>query len=213
MTDVSGGSSGIGLATTNLLLDLGAKVVIGDLQPPTTPIENDRVSFHKTDVTAWSEQLSLFKKTRELHGRVDHVFANAGVGPRADYLSTALDQNGDLVEPTFVTLDVNLKAVIYTATIAVYYMREEQQSPAGGSIVIVSSVAGVSRFRAIDYGKDLFEKYIARSLMMCSDCKARQPWVCARSAPASYRGELSHSHQPYRSILDQDGFHAAGHYG
>lgn len=134
---------------------MGAKVVIADLQPPTTPIENDRASFHKTDVTVWSDQLALFKEARQLHGRIDHVFANAGVGPKADYLSTALDQNGDLVEPTFVTLDVNLKAVIYTATIAVYYMREEQQSPAGGSIVIVSSVAGVSRFRAVDYGKSL----------------------------------------------------------
>lgn len=152
---VLGGSSGIGLATTNLLLDLGAKVVIGDLQPPTTAIEDDRASFHKTDVTVWSDQITLFKEARQLHGRIDHVFANAGVGPRADYLSTALDQNGDLVEPTFVTLDVNLKAVIYTATIAVYYMREEQQSPAGGSIVVVSSVAGVSRFRAVDYGGDI----------------------------------------------------------
>jgi NAD(P)-dependent dehydrogenase (short-subunit alcohol dehydrogenase family) len=104
-------------------------------------------------VTSWAEQLSLFKKTRELHGRVDHVFANAGVSPRADYLSTTLDQNGDLIEPTSITLDVNLKAVVYTATIAVYYMRPEQQSPGGGSIVVVSSVAGISRFRAIDYGK------------------------------------------------------------
>lgn len=140
------------MATTTLLIELGAKVVIGDLQPPTTPLDNPSVTFHHTDVTIWSNQIFLFKKARELHGRIDHVFANAGVGPRADYLSTAVDQNGDLVEPTFVALDVNLKAVIYTATIAVYYMREEQQSPAGGSITVVSSVAGISRFRAIDYG-------------------------------------------------------------
>jgi NAD(P)-dependent dehydrogenase (short-subunit alcohol dehydrogenase family) len=129
-----------------------------------TRIDNPALTFQRTDVTVWAEQIALFKKAREIHGRVDHVFANAGVGPRADYLSTAVDANGDLVEPTFVALDVNLKAVIYTATIAVYYMREEQQTPAGGSIVIASSVAGVSRFRAIDYGKNppLTKSRIAR---------------------------------------------------
>ena len=141
------------MATTNLLLGLGAKVVVGDLQPPSTQIENDSFLFHRTDVSSWADQLKLFKTARETFGRIDHVFANAGIGPRADYLSTAVDDNGELKEPPSAVLDINLKAVIYTATIAAYNMRAEQQTPAGGSIVIVSSVAGFSRYRAIDYGK------------------------------------------------------------
>lgn len=163
-------------------------------------------------MTVWSEQLGLFKKARELYGRIDHVFANAGIGPKADYLSTALDQNGDLVEPTFITLDVNLKAVIYTATIAVYYMRAEQQSPAGGSIVIVSSVAGVSRFRAVDYGKALTIT-CGSKLTGKSHSEARDSRVRSRSSPASQRRVFGHPRQPHRAFLDQDRLYATADHG
>ena len=95
----------------------------------------------------WSDQLALFKRAKDLHGRIDHVFANAGVSVRANYLATDLDENGDLKEPSFESLDINLKGVINTATLAVYYMRPEQQS-GGGSIVITSSIASFQRFRA-----------------------------------------------------------------
>ena len=103
-------------------------------------------------MTKWSDLLALFKKTKEVHGRVDHVFANAGITNRADYLATDLDENGDLKEPSLESLDVNLKGAINTATLGIFYMRPEQQS-GGGSIVITSSIASFQRFRAVDYGK------------------------------------------------------------
>jgi NAD(P)-dependent dehydrogenase (short-subunit alcohol dehydrogenase family) len=100
-------------------------------------------------VTVWSDLLSLFKKAKETFGRVDHVFANAGISHRANYLATELDENGDLKEPTHQTLDVNLKGVINTTTLAIYHIR---QNPEGGSIVMTASVASLQRFRAVDYG-------------------------------------------------------------
>ncbi|RYP06130.1 hypothetical protein DL764_003352 [Monosporascus ibericus] len=92
--------------------------------------------------------VALFKRTKELHGRIDHVFANAGIGPRANYLATDVDEKGDLKEPTHELLDVSLKGVMNTVTLAIYYMR---QQPGGGSIVINGSTTGMQRLRAVDY--------------------------------------------------------------
>lgn len=147
-----GGSSGIGLATVQLLLSLGASVVNGDINPPKEGADHPSLIFQSTDVTKWSDLLALFKKAKEVHGRIDHVFANAGISIRADYLSTDLDENGDLKEPSFQSIDVNLRGAINTATLGVYYMRPEQQD-GGGSIVITSSIASFQRFRAVDYSK------------------------------------------------------------
>ncbi|KAF4963789.1 hypothetical protein FSARC_8215 [Fusarium sarcochroum] len=144
---VTGGSSGIGLATVELLLSIGASVVCGDVQSPPKKIEG-AYEFVKTDVTKWEELLVLFRKAKEVHGCIDHVFANAGVGPRADYLSTQLDQNGNLIEPSSENLDINLKGVINTSTLAIHYLRQQSE---GGSIIITGSATGLQRFRAVDY--------------------------------------------------------------
>ncbi|ETN39066.1 uncharacterized protein HMPREF1541_05288 [Cyphellophora europaea CBS 101466] len=147
---ITGGSSGIGLAATKLLLSLGASVVIGDVQPPRDGFHHDSLAYQQTDVTKWSDLLTLFQKAKDVHGRIDHVFANAGISVRANYLATDLDENGDLKEPSFESQEVNLRGWINTATLGMYYMRPEQQS-GEGSIVITSSIAGFSRFRAVDY--------------------------------------------------------------
>ncbi|KAI3551247.1 short-chain dehydrogenase [Colletotrichum filicis] len=144
---VTGGSSGIGLAAVNTLLSQGASVINADIQPPAEQPENS-YTFVKTDVTVWAEQIALFKKAKEIYGRIDHVFANAGLGPRANYLSTEVDENGDLKEPTHQLLDVSLIGVMHTATIAIYYMRQQAE---GGSIVINGSTTGLQRLRAVDY--------------------------------------------------------------
>ncbi|KAF9772074.1 hypothetical protein IL306_010242 [Fusarium sp. DS 682] len=144
---VTGGSSGIGLATVELLLSIGASVVNGDVQAPEKEMAG-AYEFIKTDVTKWEDLLVLFNKTKETHGRIDHVFANAGIGPRADYLSSQLDQDGNLMEPSSQNLDINLKGVINTSTLAIHHLR---QQAGGGSIVITGSATGLQRFRAVDY--------------------------------------------------------------
>lgn len=150
-----GGSSGIGLSTVDLLLSLGASVVSGDVQPP--PEEHKgSFTFVKTDVSVWGDLIALFKKAKEVYGRIDHVFANAGVGPRTDYLATEVDENGDLKEPSHQLLDISLKGVINTSTLAINYLR---QQPEGGSILISGSTTGLQRVRAVDYCK-LLNPYV-----------------------------------------------------
>jgi NAD(P)-dependent dehydrogenase (short-subunit alcohol dehydrogenase family) len=173
----TGGSSGIGLATVNLLLSLGASVVSGDIQIPSqTP--SGPFTFVQTDVAVWSELVALFKKAKEVHGRIDSVFINAGVGPQANYLSTEVDENGDPKEPTHVLFDIGLKGAINTATLAIFYIR---QQPEGGDIVINSSSTGLQRVRAVDYCKcPVDHNAMSRhgGLMVCIQLRLNTgPWV------------------------------------
>lgn len=140
-----GGSSGIGLATVTLLSSLGASVISADINPPPAPHPSVYV---QTDVTQWTSLTKLFKSALAAHGRLDFVFANAGIGPRANYLALDTDADGELLEPATATLDVNLNSVVNTASLAVHYMKTQ---PQGGSIVLMGSSTSLHPVRAIDY--------------------------------------------------------------
>jgi len=73
---VVGGSSGIGLATTKLFASKGAKVVIGDINPPKEDVAG--TVFVKTDVREWNNLVNLFGVAQERYSRIDIVFSNAG---------------------------------------------------------------------------------------------------------------------------------------
>lgn len=192
MHPVVGGSSGIGLATVNLLLDQGASVVNADIQAPAEDPKGS-YTFVKTNVSVWAEQVALFKKAKEVYGRIDHVFANAGVGPRADYLSTEVDENGDPKEPSHLLFDVSLNGVINSATLAIFHMR---QQPEGGSIVITGSTTGLQRLRAVDYGKlPIIYSILFLSLTSCSRCQARRPWYWKRPRPSAWCRQPAHPGQ------------------
>jgi NAD(P)-dependent dehydrogenase (short-subunit alcohol dehydrogenase family) len=137
LTSKSGGSSGIGLATVELLVSLGASVVSGDIQAPPARVQGDFL-FVQTDVTSWTDLTKLFKAAKEKHGRLDYVFANAGIGPRANYLALDIDENGDPKEPNRDQSEI-LNSVINTATLGVHQMKEQTE---GGSIVIMGSSTG-----------------------------------------------------------------------
>ncbi len=108
---VTGGASGIGLATVRRFVTEGARVMIGD-------IEGDRaaevaaelghaVVSRRCDVRAEEDVDALFSEAQERFGALDVAFANAGTG------SFALVVDTDVPEWTRV-LEVNLVGPLLT---------------------------------------------------------------------------------------------------
>jgi len=139
---VTGGSSGIGLTTVELFRKEGAKVIIGDLQPPPShlgALSKSELSYCETDVTSWKSLSGLFSQAFDSFGRIDIVYANAGINEREDIFLDKFDSQGQLQEPSYQVLDVNLKSVLNTTKLATHYF--VKNSPAGGKLIITGSFA------------------------------------------------------------------------
>ncbi|MCT2085246.1 3-oxoacyl-ACP reductase [Microbacterium enclense] len=129
---VTGGGSGIGLATARRFAAEGARVVIADLDETTgaaAAVEVDGV-FRQVNVADEASVNALFDGVAADLGRVDIAFNNAGISPADD----------DSIETTELPAwdrvqDVNLKSVYLCSRAALRHM-----VPAGrGSIINTAS--------------------------------------------------------------------------
>src|SRR5258705_3257429 len=85
---VTGGSKGIGGATSQAFLSEGAKVAVLDLEPPPFSGDASRLLFVKTDV-AKSDQVKIaFDKIMSSFGGVDVLVNNAGIQRYGDVVDT-----------------------------------------------------------------------------------------------------------------------------
>ncbi|KAL9108061.1 MAG: hypothetical protein Q9227_007167 [Pyrenula ochraceoflavens] len=143
---ITGGASGIGAASVTLFHEHGARVIFGDVATkPGEDLQNrlgNGAHFVKCDVGKYSDNLLLFKTAREKYGHVDHAVANAGVPEIGNIIDPSLSLEGVEEEPNHVVLDINLKAVLNFARIAVAYLNDSRQSSKDKSLTLVSSVAG-----------------------------------------------------------------------
>jgi NAD(P)-dependent dehydrogenase (short-subunit alcohol dehydrogenase family) len=135
------------LATLRRVNNHGGKVFACDLNPLPEP-EASSVPFMKVDVTSWKEQLELFKAAQKQYGKIDQVFANAGIAPSMTLLEDDVDENGDLLPPKQNAINVNFIGCLYTVKLAIHYLRK---NPNGGSIVMSASGSSFSRFPGADY--------------------------------------------------------------
>ena len=134
---ITGGSSGIGLATSQLFAQHGAHVVIADLKPPKDAVPNS--VFSECDVTQWGTILATFEVAVKAFGRIDILIANAGVSELVDMFQDELDEGGLLKEPRYPALEINLRGVLHCVKIAVHYFKKQGT---GGRIVMTASTAG-----------------------------------------------------------------------
>jgi NAD(P)-dependent dehydrogenase (short-subunit alcohol dehydrogenase family) len=92
---VTGGASGIGLATARRFASEGAHVVVGDVDPVSGKAAAEEVGglFVQVDVTSPEQVDALFQAAVDTYGGLDIAFNNAGISPPDDdsILTTGLD--------------------------------------------------------------------------------------------------------------------------
>ena len=129
---VTGGASGIGLASVRRLADEGARIVIGDVDPTSGEAAAAEVDgiFVMTDVTSAEDVATMFRTAKESYGSIDIAFNNAGISPPDDdsILETGIDAWRRVQE-------VNLTSVYLCCKEVIPYMLEQGK----GSIINTAS--------------------------------------------------------------------------
>ena len=131
---ITGGSTGIGLATAKLFVREGAYVFITgrrqkELDEAVKAIGSN-VTGVQGDVAKLADLDRLYDTVARLKGRIDIVFANAGVAEFAPL--------GRITEEHFDRLfSINVRGTLFTVQKALPLLSD------GGSIILTGSVAGV----------------------------------------------------------------------
>jgi len=131
---ITGGTSGIGLASAETLLDAGARVLVtgrseGSLDAARERL-GDRAVVVRSDVSASADREALVDRVKAEFGSLDLLFANAGITRHAPFEQVTEEQ----YDETFAT---NAKGLYFTVQKLVPLI------PAGGSIVLTTSVVNV----------------------------------------------------------------------
>lgn len=135
---ITGASSGIGEATAKVLAKNGAKVALSArreerLEKLVDEIGTENAVYLKSDVTDLDSLKQLVKLAKEKFGKVDVLFANAGIMPAGNMSQLKVDDWMKMV-------DINVKGVLNSMA-AVF---PEFLDQGKGQIVVTSSSAGLS---------------------------------------------------------------------
>jgi NAD(P)-dependent dehydrogenase (short-subunit alcohol dehydrogenase family) len=147
---VTGGASGIGRAYAEVMADSGARVCIFDIDAEglkalvaEMAARGGDVWGQALDVADRAQMAAAFDTVAERNGRIDVVFANAGIDAGPGFLST---EGQRIPEGAIETLDdhhwdrvieVNLSSVYTTVKHAARHMK----GTGGGRIIVTSSIA------------------------------------------------------------------------
>jgi NAD(P)-dependent dehydrogenase (short-subunit alcohol dehydrogenase family) len=135
---VTGGASGIGLATVKAFLERGAKVVIGDYNEESgKAIEQqlketyENVLFVRTNVAEEQSVENLVKAAVDTFGQLDIIFNNAGIGIQKPTHELTAEEYQRVIA-------VNQDGVFY----GIKYALREMLKTGGGAIINTSSILG-----------------------------------------------------------------------
>lgn len=134
---ITGGNSGIGLATAQRFVSEGAYVFITgrrqkELDAAVKQIGGN-VSGVQGDVSKLADLDRLFQVVKSQKGHIDILFANAGVGEFSS-IDSVTEQHFDKI------FDINVKGALFTVQKGLPLVRD------GGAILLTGSVAGSKGF-------------------------------------------------------------------
>jgi NAD(P)-dependent dehydrogenase (short-subunit alcohol dehydrogenase family) len=169
---ITGGSTGIGLATAKRFVDEGAYVFITGRREPELNAAVKEIGENVTgvqgDVANLGDLDRLFAQIKREKGKLDIVFANAGITPMTPL--------GNITEEDYDSLfNANVKGLLFTVQKALPLM------PDGGSIILNASIVASKGFR--DWSVYSATKAAVRSLARTwtTDLKDRRIRVNALS--------------------------------
>ena len=132
---ITGGSSGMALATAKLLAHQGAHVYITGRRPDVLDQAVDEIGVRATGIEGDAANLAdldrLYATVRAGHGKLDVLFASAGGGGLGEPLDSVTADSFDRV------FDLNVRGTVFAVQKAVPLMT------GGGSIVLNGTVAAV----------------------------------------------------------------------
>jgi NAD(P)-dependent dehydrogenase (short-subunit alcohol dehydrogenase family) len=144
---ITGGTSGIGLAAARRFISEGAKVVVTGRSPQSVRDAQKELGANgiaiAADVTKSAELDALFRQVRETYGRIDVLYANAGIAKLGSAAETTEDVFDDI-------LDANFRGAYFTVQKALPLLRD------GGAIVFTTSwfdVVGIAGTSAVSASK------------------------------------------------------------
>lgn len=184
---ITGASSGIGAATAKLLAEKGAKVVLAARREDKLVRLVEEIRQHAgeavyqvTDVTKREDNYRLITYAKDIYGKIDAIFLNAGIMPNAPLSALKVDEWDQMI-------DINLKGVL-NGLAAVLPSFIEQKS---GHVITTSSVAGLKAYPGgAVYGAT---KWAVRDLMEVLRMESAQEGTNIRTAtiyPAAINTEL-----------------------
>ena len=127
---MTGASQGIGWGIAQKLGSEGARLIIGDIQPPTED-SAFAVDYEPLDVTDESSAATFFKKIKAAYGGLDILVNNAGIMFEKHFLDTTIADWDRMMA-------VNLRGVFICSKYAVELM----MAKGGGTIVNIGSIEG-----------------------------------------------------------------------
>jgi NAD(P)-dependent dehydrogenase (short-subunit alcohol dehydrogenase family) len=136
---ITGATSGMALATAKLFVEEGAYIFITGrrqemLDKAVKEIGKNNITGVQGDAGNVSDLDRLFEIVKKEKGRIDVLFASAGVGELNNPLGSVTEKGLD------DTFNVNVRGTLFTVQKALPLMKD------GGSIILNSSIAGVKEF-------------------------------------------------------------------
>ena len=132
---ITGASSGIGAQTAKTLAEQGAKVVLGARREERLRTLAQEIgpaaAWLSVDVRAYEDMEKLAQLAISRFGKIDALFANAGIRPGSSMSALKRQDWMDMV-------DINIKGVLNAMAATLPHFLEQKH----GHIIVTSSVAG-----------------------------------------------------------------------
>jgi NAD(P)-dependent dehydrogenase (short-subunit alcohol dehydrogenase family) len=158
---ITGGNSGIGLATAKVFIDEGAEVIITGRNQQTldeaVKLLGPKAHGLQVEITDSAARKAAFKTAAEKFGKLDVLFANAGMAGNTPAGKTSEELFRQII-------DTNLTAVFFTVEDALPYLNDGASVILNGSVIGTLGQPGYAAYAATKAGVRALARTLAGDL-------------------------------------------------